>query len=344
VIALSSMMRGLYPRRLAWTPAYETSGFRVITESEAAKLRRGEHLLQFFAYPSQDPHITLPELLRRRRMHTVAVVDDGYSEMLQAGTGLSSGFDEYVHMPNTDGLADQLTVDRALAELARIDAKQRFFLWVHVFGPHSPNQTIPSVRQFGPTIADGYDHEVLFMDSQVGRLLQALAARKPEPLVILVGDHGEVIRDDNRFHGYSLDEALMRIPMVVRVPGSRGISIDAPVSLVDLFATVLGATKTPGPSHLDSVDMAPLMDGAAVPPRAVITDCWRYLADRRRVLDATAATDGKRFVFYDYLTGTRHWTRTRSEKPQWLSPAAIETDAVARALLAYSEEGGALPQ
>lgn len=344
VIALGSAMRGLYPRRLSWTPAYETSDFRVIQDQERNKLLPGEKLLQFFAFPSHDNHLTLAEMLQRRHMRTIAVVDDGYSDMLQAGTGLSPGFDDYVHMPNPRARGDQLTVDQAIGKLAGIDAKQRFFMWVHVFGPHSPNERIPSVRYYGPSIADGYDTEILYMDSQVGRLLRVLAQRKPEPLVILAGDHGEVITDDNRFHGYSMEEALLRIPLIIRLPGSRGRRIDAPVSLADVFSTTLAATNTPGPNHLDAVDLLPLMHGAEQPPRAIITDCWRWLADRRRVLDVAAVTDGSRFIYYDYMEGRLYWTRANSDKPQWLSPAASDADPLARVLVAYSEEGNALPQ
>lgn len=344
VLAVGSLMRGLYPRRMQWTGHFETSGFRLVTPKDADKLWPGEHLLHFFPLPSDDAHVTLATLLKRRGMNTLAVVDDGHSDMLQPASGLAGGFDTYEHVPSRRHKADKYTIDRALEVLHGIDPAQRFFLWVHVFGPHAPNQTIPNVPKFGDSIADGYDHEIVYTDSQLGRLLRALDARRPAPLVIVAGDHGEVITDNNRFHGYSLDEATMRIPFMIKKPGARGRPIEATVSLVDAFATILGATSTPGPSQLDSLDLTPLLEGTPPAPRLVLTDCWRYDADRRRALDSIGATDGTRFVFYDRLSGGMYWTTTGDPNLRWLSPVGVATDPLARFALGYSEEGTALPQ
>jgi hypothetical protein len=346
VLALSSVMRGVYPRRIEWTPYYETTGYRLIPESEAGKLKAGESLMQLFLMPPKDSHLSLATLLGRRGMQTVAVVDDGYSSMFQSHAGIDAGFDEYVHMRASSLPDDQATINRALMVHRRLGTGgQRFFLWVHLFGPHSPNEVRPDTPAFGSSLVDGYDHEVRFMDQQLGRLLDAVESRRPKPIVIVAGDHGEYFSPTNRWHGYSLEEDTMRIPLLIKLPESRKRSmIDATVSIVDLFPTILALTDTPGPQNIDGVDLTPLLEGAASRPRIVLTDCWRYLGDRRRVMDSVGATDGKAFVFYDRLTGAAYRTETKQRGGYFLGNPPPLHDQLVRVALGYLEEVPDLPQ
>lgn len=343
-LALSSAMRGLYPRRLHWTPYFETSGFRLVSEAQAAALQPPERLMQFFPMPAEDPHVTLATLLKRRGMRTIAVVDDGYSTMLGRGGGLDLGFDEYVPMPNPERSGDEATITRALRSLAKVPADQRFFLWVHLFGPHSPNEAHAEVPSYGNSLADGYDHEIRYADLQLGRLLAELEKRKSPAVIVLAGDHGELFADDNRFHGFSLDEDVMRIPLIIRVPGARGRAVRSTATLADVMPTVLALTRTPGPSALDGIDLTASFSREPGGERIVLADCWRYLADRQLVMDATGATDGRRFFFYDRISGAATRSSKGSRSGQALKRSEALTDALGRTVLGYLEEVAALPR
>jgi arylsulfatase A-like enzyme len=345
VLALSSVLRGVSPRRVQWTPFFETSRYRLVPKSDAKKLHSGETLLHMFLMPSADTHVTLPTLLQRRGMTTIAVVDDGYSTMLHGSGGFDRGFDEYINIRPSPTPPDEVTATRAINVLRRIDPRERYFLWVHLFGPHSPNEARPDVPSYGPSIADGYDHEVRFMDLHLGRLLDALSTRKPQPIVIVTGDHGEYFGPTNRWHGYSLEEDTMRIPLLIKMPGVKPRKIRDTVSLADLFPTILALTNTPGPKHsIDGVNLLPLLRGQAGEPRIVLTDCWRYSADGTLAMDSVGATDGRRFVFYDRLSGTAFSTATRSREARWLSESALMGDPLGRYALGYLEEVAALPR
>jgi arylsulfatase A-like enzyme len=346
VLALSSVLRGVNPRRIRWTPHFETSLFRLIPQKDAGKLLAKETLLHMFLMPTHDTHVTLPTLLQRRGMKTIAIVDDGYSMMLQGSGGFDKGFSEYIQMRTSSTTPpDAATVNRAVSVIRRLGPRERYFLWVHMFGPHAPNEVRPGVPSYGPSIIDGYDHEVRYMDEQLGRLFAALALRKPEPVVIVAGDHGEFFSPTNRWHGYSLEEDQMRIPLMVKLPGKTGRRIGATVSLADVFPTILALTDTPGPERsIDGISLEPLLGGAPPSPRIVLTDCWRYDARGHLAMDAVGATDGHRFVYYDRLNGTAAATTTRVPSVRWLEPTELMKDPLARFALGYVEEVAPLPR
>src|SRR5690606_28937573 len=102
-LALSSLFRGVYPRRLSWTWVYETNKFRPVTRPFQGQLRKGEKARKVFGSPIHDPRLTLGHYLRRRGMATVAVVDDGHSMFLEPELGIA-GVDAFSHY----FLADQL--------------------------------------------------------------------------------------------------------------------------------------------------------------------------------------------------------------------------------------------
>ncbi|HMI92758.1 MAG TPA: sulfatase-like hydrolase/transferase, partial [Polyangiales bacterium] len=259
-IALSSLMRGVYPRRLEWTRMFEARNYKLVPQSELARSGDGA-ASTMFPLPIGDRRPTLGGWLSRRGMHTIAVVDDGFSELLSSAARLAPGFRVY---RKVDALpkprrGDRGTVELALSELAAVPAGQRFFLWVHFFGPHTPNTKHPGVRLDGKTLEQGYEHEVRFLDQQLGQLLNALAARAQPPAVFVSADHGEEFIAGGRHHGWSLRDDVLNIPLLARVPGwPRGRS-RLPASLVDMLPTLCELSGTPCPAELDGRALGPLL-------------------------------------------------------------------------------------
>jgi arylsulfatase A-like enzyme len=175
-IAISALMRGRYPRALAWTPMFETASYRLVSAAIRDKLGNFDRATKMFPLPVEDRHPTLAQWLGERGMHTIAVVDDGYSEVLSPGTRLAPGFDvvrEVDSLPKPRR-GDSATVDLALEALAAVPPDQRFFLWVHFFGPHSPSTRHRGVRRDGNTPVQAYEHEIRYLDQQLGRLIAFL--------------------------------------------------------------------------------------------------------------------------------------------------------------------------
>jgi arylsulfatase A-like enzyme len=89
----------------------------------------------------------------------------------------------------------------------------------------------------------GYDAEVHYLDAEVGRLLRALTERglSDATLVVFTADHGESLgeRDYWFAHGERLGDPLVRVPLLLRVPGLPPRRRSDVAGLVDLFPTLL---------------------------------------------------------------------------------------------------------
>jgi hypothetical protein len=341
-IAVPALLRGLNARRLVWTKYFETNLYAMLREPLAAKLRAGERATQMFPLAFDDPHPPLAELLTRRGMYCMAVTDDGYSAMLEHGTGVERGFAVYrqvdslpVSLENDAG-----TAATALDLLAKAPSDRRFFMWVHFFGTHWPDETHPGVRTYGFRPKDLYDHEVAFLDSQLVHLLDGLAARSRPVAVIISADHGEGLNAFTRTHGLTLDEPVIRVPLLARVPGWAAGHVTQLVSSLDLVPTILALTRTPPPTYLDGVDIAALT--AAPRPRVLFSDTWRFKPNQKLDIDLAAAYDGTRKVIYDHVSGNLYSvSQTESEAtPQLIGMTPI--DALSGSVYAYVEETGAL--
>ena len=312
-IALGTMLHGMYGRKLRWSRYIETDRFQLYRAGQA--LPAGETAASMFPLAFGDPRPTFPELLRRRGMYTAAVLDDGFSEMLTTGTGIERGFITF-----QEGDALKSRDDKAVATFARNALRQaprdrRLFMWVHFFGTHAPNTPHRGAKTYGPGLIDGYDHEINYLDTQFGRLMEEID-RWPRPIaVILAADHGDVL-SNGRYHGYTLHDDVMRIPLLVRAPGWKPARIESPVSLIDVMPTVLALTHTPAPDYLDGIALdAVIRGGEAIDLRVLFADTWVYgLTDPR--VDFSAAVDSHGKIVLDRLTQRSMLETRRTAMPK----------------------------
>ena len=248
---------------------------------------------------------TLAELLSARGWSTAAF-QSGFP--VSSFYGLERGFDvfdecpaELAIVPGQPGIGWQTgrgqrrsdrTVDLALEWLA--DEQEPFFLWVHTWDPHDAQLVPPRARwtEDLPRDAAGrprksdalYHAEISFVDSQLGRLFDALreSGRWEDTLVVVVGDHGEGLADGQRRHGWrghrTLYQEQLRVPFIVkgtaqgRPDGARGVVVDSMVSLTDVLPTLLDELGLPTPGPLDGRSLLPLMAGGAAPERTVVAE------------------------------------------------------------------------
>ncbi|MDD9932958.1 MAG: sulfatase-like hydrolase/transferase [Myxococcales bacterium] len=359
-VAVGSMMRGRYARRLRWTAYHETNKYRML-RAPVGDLVEGEKLSKLFPLAWNDPNEPLAHWLQRRGMKTLAVVDDGFSQMLSSKLGASRGFDTYSEVnvePNDpEGLRkskrrrsrrNDATTATMASSLMRfsVDGK-RFFLWVHFFGPHTPSSHYPGIKKFGDSLAQRYDHEVRHSDKQVARVLEAVDKLEDPVAVFVTSDHGEKFFERYRSHGADLSDDVLHVPLLAKVPGWTPKDVHTPVSLVDLMPTILALTETPGPAGLDGRNLTPLVQGGPSAfvtgdgPRLLLSDTWQYGRDYRAYNDRIAAYDGERkvvldrvehaFLMYEQGSGGRR-------RPLRMQGLAI--DRYARRLLGYLEEAG----
>lgn len=173
------------------------------------------------------------------------------------------------------------TTDLVLQHLEA--APEPFFLWVHYWDPHD-RMILPPEDSMPEDIDDThgarknrkiYAAEVRYMDSQIGRLLDHLAATGVEDrtLVIAVSDHGEGLGN----HGWAKHRILyqeqIRLPLIIRIPGRDQVPVVSDlVRSIDIFPTVLDYLGIEGPRDLTGQSLRGLMEGREEPGRVALAD------------------------------------------------------------------------
>jgi arylsulfatase A-like enzyme len=139
---------------------------------------------------------------------------------------------------------------------------QRLFLWVHLFGPHEPYEAHPE-HPFGDRDVDRYDSEIAEADGAVGGIVRLVRAKRPNAVVIVTADHGEEFGDHGgRYHGTTVYEEQVRVPLIVSAPGLVAPRrIKEVVQTVDLVPTLLGALAIPPSPRIRGRDLGPLLAG-----------------------------------------------------------------------------------
>lgn len=209
-------------------------------------------------------------------------------------TGATQGFDE-VHeiwrlAEGRDRTHPGLLTDLAIERLTALDERP-FFALLHYVPPHEPYDPDPRFDVFGDPAYAGpvtgeqrfvqsvftgevelddadlaelsalYDGNLKMADHAVGRLIEALraAGRFDDAVFVLTSDHGEAF-DEHGFlgHNETLYEEMLRVPLIVRLPGGarpEGVDTAHLASLGDLLPSVLGHLGRAVPSQVRGVDL-----------------------------------------------------------------------------------------
>jgi arylsulfatase A-like enzyme/Flp pilus assembly protein TadD len=220
---------------------------------------------------------TLAETLKEAGYETAAFVA---AFVLDGTFGLDQGFDRY-----DDEVAGAATSAGTIAErrgelvsrsfvswLEKRSSDQPFFAWLHFFDPHLPHAPPPPYEA-------SYEGEIAYVDEQVGRVLEALAAKgaEDETLVVLTSDHGESLGEHGeKSHGFFVYEATLRVPLILWSASSlpRGVRIAPPVRSVDVLPTVLETLEIPVPEETQGRSLLPFVRGEAEGPRPVYAECY----------------------------------------------------------------------
>jgi len=260
-------------------------------------------------YPSQlgiedersvvsDELLLLPEVLQAHGYATGAVVSHSFCS---SEWGFAQGFDSFDedNVLGHRGITSPGVTEAGLDFLER-HREEPFFLWLHYFDPH--NQYLPHEGYGPPPPADYrgridpgtpfqrlktldlrkrelkevrrfYDSEIAFTDHHVGRVLTRLEelGLDDSTIVVFAADHGEEFFDHGRLgHAHSLYQELVRVPLILRVPGEEPRVVADTVGLIDLYPTLLELLGLPAPEGLEGRSLL------APGERTVFTETSRF--------------------------------------------------------------------
>jgi arylsulfatase A-like enzyme len=152
----------------------------------------------------------------------------------------------------------------------------------------------------------GYLASISWVDSQVGRVLDALDAspHANNTLVVLWSDHGFHLGEKFHWHKLALWEPATRVPFLVRAPGQTTSQRLTPcVSLADLVPTILDYAGIAPRTTMDGSSLRPVIAAPAAhadrnvlmsnnrTDHALRTGRWRYIrygTSERELYDLTA--------------------------------------------------------
>jgi arylsulfatase A-like enzyme len=119
-----------------------------------------------------------------------------------------------------------------------------------------------------------YYAKITTVDEQVGKVLDALAARGylEDSLVILCSDHGELLGDHRLAYKWLLYDPIVHIPLMIKMPGGQGANTNVHdlVSLIDLGPTLLDAIGADLPDYLEGKSLLPYLQGETTTPRQAV--------------------------------------------------------------------------
>lgn len=210
-----------------------------------------------FTLPSKIP--TAAEVLKKSGYATGAAVS---AFVLRRETGIARGFDWF------DDEVEPIGPSQVIARVQRdgrdtiraatnwLDEPRAnpFFLFVHLYEPHSP-YTPP--EPFRSRYRDAYDGEIAYTDQLIGELVGYLKRKElyDDALIVVLSDHGEGLNDHGEEeHGIFLYREAIQVPLLVKLPRSRrsGETIETPAQLADVF-TMLTTRALPPDAPPDRV-------------------------------------------------------------------------------------------
>lgn len=265
--------------------------------------------MHFNKYPTEDRMVQ--ERLKAHGVYTMSVQGHWY---FKEDTGLGRGFDvlDLSAAPTRPQGEGDKTVNSAQLSDAAIGllqkherAEKRFFMWVHYLDPHAEYVAHPEF-DFGSKGRERYDGEIAFTDFHIGRVLQAIEASPlaQRTIIVLTSDHGEAFGEHGLIrHGFELWEELVRVPLLVHVPGQAPRHIAQRRSAIDLVPTLLDVYGVPTPSGADALSGQSLLAewlGDAPQARDVFIDmpAGPYNGDRQAFIsnDVKVITSNSRPV------------------------------------------------
>jgi len=209
-----------------------------------------------------------------------SVVASAVQKVFDKESGLARGFTEQFAFDDGEALRGTPEVmAHAFERLKR--GPYPLFYFMHLMDPHTPyyHHDKPVRRSH-----DAYMHEVAYVDEWIGRLRKTIRELgiADRTVLILTSDHGEGFGTHKAggqrlfFHGQSLYDELLRVPMIVVGPGLAPAEVDQPVMLLDLAPTVLDLLKIDAPEDFRGHSLLAALVGETLTPRPAFAELLPY--------------------------------------------------------------------
>jgi arylsulfatase A-like enzyme len=150
-----------------------------------------------------------------------------------------------------------------------------------------------------------------FVDDQVGRVLEGLerSGKMDSTIVVLWTDHGWHLGEKDAWRKYSLWEESTRVPFIFAGPGIAHGESGVPVTLLDIYPTLVEMAGLPPVEPLDGVGLS-----------AVLVDPDNGDLDREYVISSLSNGDtlrGERWRYTRYIGGDEELYDHSNDPNEW---------------------------
>jgi arylsulfatase A-like enzyme len=217
-----------------------------------------------------DEAETIAETLKKNGYQTAAVISNPW---MKPEFGLGQGFDTYTYLHRVHSNHVNQAAYKHVRKLRQ--KSEPFFLYLHYMDVHNPYNPPGAYAEMykGPLksraypekqvrLMGRYDGAIRYLDNNLGELFSFLKEEKlyDDLAIVVLADHGEQFMEQGRQgHGYHLFNEELRVPLMIKAPGRAG-AIDQPVSLVDLYPTMLELAGVPLAKPVQGVSLISRLD------------------------------------------------------------------------------------
>jgi arylsulfatase A-like enzyme len=300
-------------------------------------------------------------------------------DLLQRKLGYAQGFGHWNqrHVGGHEAITSAELTESVIGWLDARGSRSPFFLFVHYFDPHFVYQHHPAhdltAGYSGPLrpgmdiwqlrnqrarltpedveyLVGLYREEIGFTDAHLGRLLRHLGTLglAEDTVIVVVADHGEeFMRHGWIGHTRTLYDELLRVPLVIHLPGQAGREVRTPVSLLDVAPTLLELADVPADPEAQGISLVPFLTrDAPLPTRDLYAEVSFEAPPRdvheEKTVFRTALIRGDLKLVHDLVTD-RFALYDRSVDPEELVDLAdshAEAESLRAALRAWEETRG----
>lgn len=217
------------------------------------------------------------------RPHLPFIAPQRFFDMIETPVGPPPSF----HGKAFD--ANDLTEFNKLPKAARRNAQRRV------------GQVLQQTGEYEDFV-HSYLASIAYADFIVGEILDQLeeSGLMDSTMILCWSDHGLQFGEKLAFKKFTLWERALRVPLMIAMPGGTPSRITEPVSLLDIYPTLLNILGAEAPHALDGQDLIPIVHGE--PGRGSAPSMWERYEKKSPNTSQVASsirTEQYRLIRYD---------------------------------------------
>ena len=158
-----------------------------------------------------------------------------------------------------------------------------------------------------------YYATVTYMDEQVGRIINELERLKlrESTAIVFLSDHGYHLGEHTFWQKSNLHEEVVRVPLIVSVPGMKSGKTDAITELVDIYPSLAELTGLQIPAEVQGKSFIPVLKNSTTAVKSGALSFHRGIALR-----------GEKFAYMRYTDGTEELYDMKDDPLQFTNQAS----------------------